>query len=166
MARLPRIQANHDFIANCSGGLRPPILFRCPSSLAIIDRHYRANVNVMHKPRIIWHDIVKIRRPLECPDDRIVSALRDSNHTAFATSLDAVIRAIARYTRNHAVAVHGCSDVLRCDENIRPARCFRCEKSIASLMNRQFAGYKVRLSRQNIPVLADARDCARALELT
>jgi hypothetical protein len=40
------------------------------------------------------------------------------------------------------------------------------EKSVADLMNRQFAGYEVGLSRKNISVLADARDLALALELT
>ena len=33
-------------------------------------------------------------------------------------------------------------------------------------MNGQFAGYEVGLSWKNIPVLADARDLASALELT
>src|SRR5437899_623597 len=102
-------------------------------------------------------------------DNKFVSqvfALHDSNHTPFAPSFDTVMRRIARYTRNHAVAMHGCSDVLRGDENICPARCFRYEKSVAGLMNRQFAGNQVRLSRKNKSILADARDFASALELT
>ena len=90
----------------------------------------------MHKAWIIRHDIVKIPRPLEGADDRIVSSLEDSNHTTFAPSLDAAIRRIARYTHNHAIAMHGSSDVLRCDENVRFARCFRDEKTITDLVNR------------------------------
>ena len=61
--------------------------------------------------------------------------------------------------------MHGGPDIFRCDENIRAARCFWCEKSVADLMNRQFAGYEIGLRRKNISVLADARDLARALEL-
>src|SRR5437667_12673788 len=33
-------------------------------------------------------------------------------------------------------------------------------------MNRQFSGYEVRLGRKHISIFADARDFARALELT
>ena len=90
----------------------------------------------MHEARIIRHNVVKIPRPLQCADDRIVSALEDSNHTPFAPSFDPVMGRIARYTRNHAVAVHGCSNIFRCDENVRLARRFRNKKSVAGLMNR------------------------------
>jgi hypothetical protein len=41
----------------------------------------------------------------------------------------------------------------------------RREKTVAGLMNRQFASHQVSLGRQNISVLPDARDLARALEL-
>src|SRR5436190_6219147 len=151
--RFPGFQANHDFVANIRG---------CPWLLISL----RMDIDVVHKPRIIGHDIVKVSRPLQCADDGIVSALQDSNDTSFAPPFDAVIRRIARYARNHAVAMHGCPDILCCDENIRPTGCFWCEKSVADLMNRQFAGYEVRLSRKHISVLADARDLTRALELT
>src|SRR5437867_4474764 len=153
MPRFPGFQANHDFVAGIRGYTKPLILLR-------------AYVDVVHKPRIVGHDVVKVPRPLQRADDRIVSALQNSNDTSFAPPFDAVMRRIARYARNHAVAMHGCPDVLCCDENIRPARCFWYEKSVADLMNRQFAGYEVGLSRKNISVLADARDLAPALELT
>jgi hypothetical protein len=62
--------------------------------------------------------------------------------------------------------MHRRSNIFRCDENIRLSGCFRHEKSVARLMNRQFAGYEVRLSRQNVSVPANTRDLAGALELT
>ena len=95
-----------------------------------------------------------------------MSALQDSNDTPFTPSFDAIMRHIARYTHNHPVAVHGHSDVLRGDENVRFARCFRRKKPVAGLINRQLASYEVRLGRKNIAVLANTRDFARALELT
>src|SRR4029077_1742863 len=104
---------------------------------------------------------------LQRAHDCIVGTLQDSNDTSFAASFDAIMsRRIARYTRNHPVAVHGYSDVLRGDENVRFARCFRREKPVAGLMDRQFASYEVRLGREDIAVFADAGDLARALELT
>src|SRR4029077_591648 len=88
MARLPGIQANHDFVTN---------IRRFPWLLISL----RMYIDIVHKPRIIWHDIVKVPRPLQCADDGIVSALQDSNDTRFAASFDAIMRRrIARYTRN------------------------------------------------------------------
>ena len=83
------------------------------------------DVDVMHEARIIGDDVVKISRPLERADDRIVCAFKDSNHTSFAPSFDSPIRRIRRYSSNDAVAVHRCSDIFRCNENIGLARCFR-----------------------------------------
>jgi hypothetical protein len=61
--------------------------------------------------------------------------------------------------------MHGCSGVFRRDENVRSARHFRREKTVAGLVNRQFASHQVSLGRQNISVLPDAGDLARTLEL-
>jgi hypothetical protein len=61
--------------------------------------------------------------------------------------------------------MHGCSDVFRRDENVRSARYFWREKTVACLMNRHFASYQVSLGGQNKSVLSDPRDLARALEL-
>ena len=95
-----------------------------------------------------------------------MSAFQNSNHTPFTPTFDAVRGRIARYTCNHAIAVHGCSDILRGDKNVRLARFFRREKAVAGRMNRQFSSYEIRLGGKNISVLADACDLARALELT
>src|SRR5436190_174660 len=94
VAGLPHIEANHDFVANIRG-----------CSLLLIS--LMAHVNVMYESGIIGHNIVKVPRPLQCADDGIVSALEDSNDTPFTASFDPVMGRIARYTRNHAVAVHG-----------------------------------------------------------
>ena len=119
----------------------------------------------MHEARVIRHDVVKIPRALERADNRIVSSFQNPNHAPFATSFDAPIRFISRYAGNHTVAMHGCSDVFRRDENVRLPRHFRREKSVAGLVNRQLASYQVSLGRQNISVLPDASDLARAFEL-
>jgi hypothetical protein len=120
----------------------------------------------MYEARIVRHNIVKIPGPLQCADDRIVSAFQDSNHTPFAPAFNAVRGRIAQYTRNYAIAMHCCSDILSGDKNVRLARFFRHEKAVPSLMNRQFTGYEVCFSRKNVSVLADARDLACSLELT
>ena len=105
VARFPRVQADHDFVADAR---------RCSHALIAIWAH----VDVVHKPRIIRDDVVKVSRPLQRAYDRIVSALQDSNHTPFAPSFDPPVRRIARYTHNHAVAVHPCPDIFRRDENV------------------------------------------------
>ena len=51
MARLPVVEAHHDFVTNCRLGLRPSV-FLC--------RRYRTHVNIVHETRIIRHYIVKI----------------------------------------------------------------------------------------------------------
>src|SRR5258705_8545634 len=107
----------------------------------------------------------KISRVLESANNRIVSAFQYSNHAPFAPTFDAAIRFIPRYARNHTVAMHGCSNVFRRNENVRSARDFWREKTITDLMNRQFASHQVSLGGQNISVLPDARALARALEL-
>ena len=40
----------------------------------------------MHKARIIWHDVVKVPRLLQRPNDCVVSPFQDSNHAALAPS--------------------------------------------------------------------------------
>jgi hypothetical protein len=61
--------------------------------------------------------------------------------------------------------MHGSADVFRRNENIRQAGPFRREKRIARRMNRQFPGYQIGLSRQDISVLPDARDLTSAFEV-
>src|SRR5206468_2059122 len=122
-------------------------------------------VNIVQDARVIRYDVIKVPRALESADNRIVSSFQDSNHAPFATSLNATIRFVPRDARNHTVAMHGCSDVFRRNENVRSTRRFWHEKTVADLMNRQFASHKVSLGGQDISVLPDARDLARALEL-
>ena len=61
--------------------------------------------------------------------------------------------------------MHRCADIFRRNENVRLTRLFRGEKPIADWMDRQFAGYEVSLSRQDVPVLPDSRDLASAFEV-
>ena len=51
MARLPVVETHHDFVADCCGGLRPPI---------ILNRRHGAYVNIVHETRIIRHHVIKI----------------------------------------------------------------------------------------------------------
>src|SRR5262245_17342824 len=119
----------------------------------------------MNDTRVIRDYVVKASRALESANNRIVSAFQYSNHAPFPPSFDAAIRFVPRYARNHTVAMHGCSNVLRRNENVRSARGFWRQKTVACLMNRHFAGNQVSLGWQNIPVLPDAGDLTRALEL-
>ena len=61
--------------------------------------------------------------------------------------------------------MHCCADVFRRDENVRLARLFLREKAIANWMDRQFAGNKVSLDRQDISILPDPGDLACKLEV-
>src|SRR5580765_38028 len=77
MARLPVVETHHDFVADCCGGLRLPVL---------LYRRYRPHVNIMRETRIIRHYIVKIPRLLQRTDERVVSTFKDSNDAPFAPS--------------------------------------------------------------------------------
>src|SRR5437773_4431026 len=165
VARFPRFQPNYDFIANLWGNFGSYERQASHGGLVPWRTGNLPYVNVVHEARVIRHDVIKIPRTLESADNRIVSSFQNSNHAPFATPFDAPIRFILRYARDHTVAMHGCSDVFRRDENVRLPRHFGREKSVAGLMNRQFAGYQVSLSRQNISVLSDASDLAGAFEL-
>ena len=153
VARFPSLQTDHNFVANCRGRLRLTIPFG-------------THVHVVHKSRIVRDDVVKIARMLERPDDGIVFALQNSNHASFAPSLRTSVGRIPRNASNYAVAVHGCSRVLRRDKSVRLARFFADEKSVSGLMNAERASDQIDYGRQNIAIFPDPRDLARALELT
>src|SRR6266852_2036994 len=155
VTRFPRLEPDDYFVAHCSGGL-------CRSIL------YGPHINVVDEPRIIRDDVIKIARMLQRSDNRIARTFQNSNHAALASSLS-IFRApwnrIARDPRDHAIAVHGCAGVLRCDKNIGLAWSFRCQKSVAGLVDRQFTGHQIGLSRQDVAIFSDARDLAQAFEL-
>src|SRR6516162_1973335 len=127
MPRLPVVEANYNFVANCSGGLRRPTVLYRPS---------RAHVNIVHETWIIGHHVVKTSRPLQRTDDGIVSTFEDSNHAPFASSFYPPGRQFRRYSRNDTVSMHRGADVFRRNENIQQPRLFRGEKRIASRMDK------------------------------
>src|SRR6266496_117375 len=94
------------------------------------------HIYVVNESRIIRNNVIKISRMLQRPNDRIMSALQNSNYASFAPSSDAAIGCILRDASNYTVPVHGCAGIFRCDENIRLARFFWSEKTVAGLMNR------------------------------
>ena len=61
--------------------------------------------------------------------------------------------------------MHRRAGILGRDKNVRLARFIRDEKTVTGLMDRQFAGDKIRFSGQDVTILADARDFAGAFEL-
>ena len=126
MARLPVVEAHHDFVTNRRSDLRPPVF---PY------RRYRTHVNIVHETRIIRHYVVEIPRPLQRADDRVVSTFKDSNHAPFAASFYPPGRRFERYTRNDTISMHPCADILRRNENVRLARLFRGEKRITNWMD-------------------------------
>src|SRR5205085_11531520 len=72
VARLPILQANNDFIAE-RRGLRQLFTRR------------NLNINVVDETRIVRHNVMKVSRLLECPDDRVPRAFQNSNDPAFAS---------------------------------------------------------------------------------
>src|ERR1700680_776811 len=154
--RFPRLQSNHDLVA-------------AARSLRQLRARRKLNVNIVNKTRIIRNDVIKVPRVLKRAHDRIARAFQDSNDTAFLppTSIfRARISFLARDARNHAVAVHGRAGVFRGDKNVRLAWSFDNEEAVAGLMDRQCAGDKIGFGRQNVTILANARDLAGAFQLT
>src|SRR5213593_1823493 len=99
----------------------------------------------MHKPRVIRDDVIKIARVLKGPDNRVARTLENPNHATFAPSASIfrpLWQKIAINPRNHAVAMHRRAHIFRGDKNVRLARSFGCEETVAGLMDRQFAGDK------------------------
>ena len=135
MARFPSLETDDDLIADRRGGLRLPV-------------PRRAHINVVHDPWIIRDDVIKIPRMLQRPDNSIACALQNPDHSSFASSFRALVGQIAGDPSHHAIAVHGRPGIFCCNENVRLARFFARKKTVAGSMNRQFAGYQIRLGRQ------------------
>src|ERR1051325_4209408 len=82
MARLPFIEAHHDFVPDCAHWLASSH-HRAPGSTVGTD--IRPNVNVVREAGIIRHDIVKVPGSLQRPNHGVVSTLENSNDAAFGT---------------------------------------------------------------------------------
>ena len=81
----------------------------------------------MNEPRIVRHDVEKIPRLLQRPDNRVVRAFENANHASFGAAghfLRARIIKIARDPRHHAIAIHRRSGIFRRDVNVGLARLF------------------------------------------
>src|SRR5205809_7350122 len=111
VARFPRIESNDNFVTDRSGTLRPPIF-------------PRPNIHVMDDSWIIWNDVMKIPRMLQCANDRIMRPLQNSDYAAFLSSFSASVGLIATNAHNDAIAVHRCTRIFGCDKNVRLARFF------------------------------------------
>ena len=61
--------------------------------------------------------------------------------------------------------MHRRAGIFRCNENVRLARLICHQKAVARLMDRQFSGDQISLRRQDVTILADPRDLARAFQL-
>jgi hypothetical protein len=122
--RFPGFQANYNFIANLWRNLRSCERQVRHGGSGLRQIRNLPHINVVHDARIIRDHIIKVPRTLESADNRIVSALQDSNHAPLTPPFDAAVRFVRRYSRDHTVAVHGCSGVFRGDENVRLPRHF------------------------------------------
>jgi hypothetical protein len=78
----------------------------------------------VHETRIIRHHVIKIPRPLQRADDRVVSTLQDSNHAPFATSFNSPGRRLWRNTRDDTISMHRYPNVFGCNKNVWLARLF------------------------------------------
>ncbi len=94
-----------------------------------------------------------------------MSAFEDSNDAPFLSSLYTIRWRLARYARDHTVSMHGCADVFRRYEKVRPGFFFRGEETVASWIDRQFARYQVSFGRQDVSVFPNPRYLPFALEL-
>src|SRR4029077_9318549 len=126
----------------------------------------------MNDPGIVRDDVIEIPRMLQRADDRVPSALQNSNHATFgsltrarAASFYASRRQIAANTNNHAVAVHGSAGVLSGDKDVRLALFLRNQKAITGLMDRQFSGDEIGFGGKNVTVLANPDDFAGVFKL-
>ena len=102
----------------------------------ILNCRHGANVNIVDETRIIRHHVIKTTRPLQCADYGLVSTFDDSNDAPFAPSFYPSRRRFRRYTRDDTISMHRCADVFRRNEDVRLARLFRGQKTVASWMDR------------------------------
>src|SRR6266487_4830922 len=147
VARFPRLQADYNFITNLWRNFGSCERQACHGGFALSRSRNLSYINIVHDTRVIRYYVIKVPRALESADNRIVSSFQDSNHAPFAPPFNAAIRFVSRDARNDTVAMHGCSDVFRRNENVRVARRFWREKTVACLMNRHFASHQVSLGR-------------------
>ena len=160
VARFPRFQTNNDFV----------VTRRCFRQLCA---RRNLNVDIVHQSRIVRHDVIKIPRLLQCSDNGVARALEDANDAAFAPMLRCAVRSdlgaarrdIATNPRHHPVAVHCGARILSGDENVGLARLFRDKETVTSLMDRQFPSDKIGFGWKDVPILANANNFARALQL-
>src|SRR4051812_27604420 len=133
--RLPRLEPNDHLVAGSGCWSRRALaavlrgLFSHRPEGGPAPR--RLNINVVHDPRIVRHDVEEILRLLERTDDRVVCALENANDAAFRAiaAFSPCETFITRDPRHHLVTMHRCPRVLRGDEEILFASLFAREKS-------------------------------------
>jgi hypothetical protein len=127
------------------------------------------DINVVNDAGIVRHDIEKVFRLLERPDDGVMRPLQNANHASFrpvAPAFRPRIRHVARNPRNHLVAVHRGACVLGGDKKVLFPRLLTRKESVASLVHVQGACDEVGLRRQHVTVFTNARDLARLFHLS
>src|SRR5215210_1473591 len=73
VARLPRFEPDYDFVA------ARRLLWQRGMGGDL-------NIDVVHDPRIVRHDVKKIPGLLQCADDGVMRALQDPDDASFRTS--------------------------------------------------------------------------------
>src|SRR5262249_49507622 len=152
--RIPGLQPNDYLVA----GNRRPGRMR--------DRS-RLDINVVHDPWIIRHNIKEIPRLLQGPDDRFVRPFQNADDSSFRAADSRTpppSMRLARNSRHHAISIHRRSGVLRGNEDVAADVSFSGDKAESRGMNLNPASYEVGLSRKDVAILANARDLTDALE--
>ena len=153
MGVLPRIELRHDLVAD----------FRIQRRLG------RQNIEVACEPRIIRHDIEKLRRPLERSDDSVICPRENPDDTTLAAGRGIIPRPTPLLTGNHTrhdtVSIHRGGGVLRPDKQIRTAEFLIQHMRPAIEVKLNHACEKIGFFRNDVAVLADAGDFAGQLQL-
>jgi acetylornithine deacetylase/succinyl-diaminopimelate desuccinylase-like protein len=74
-------------------------------------------------------------------------------------------RFVPRDPDDDAIAMHRRPGIFCGNENVRLARLICDQETVARLMDRQFSGNQIGLGRQDVTILADPSDVARAFQL-
>jgi hypothetical protein len=124
----------------------------------------------MNDAGIVRDDVKEILRMLQRADDRVVRPRENADDSSFrpgTSTAGAAILFVAGDPGDDAVSVHRRSGVLGGDEEILLAWfVFASQERIAGLVDMKEAGDKIGFRRQDVTVLADARDFPGLLEFS
>jgi hypothetical protein len=111
--------------------------------------------------RIVRDHVGEVSRLLQRADNGVVRAFKDANDAPggkIAATATARIFRIPRDARDYAITVHGGAGVFGGNENVALLSTFARKETETGLVDLDSTGHEVGGFRQDVPILANARD--------